>query len=576
MARGRTATVVGVWLVLNTMLSACTTTGTASIPASQAPGGAVEQRSASPKVLTVGVSKAFTTFDRLTGAAGGQSDAPVLTLVHDYLAFPDAAAVMHPGLATALPSVDDGTWRINADGTMDTTWKLRPNVHWQDGMPFTSADVMLAFRMATDRDFSPTSNAGVIKLMDSATAPDPLTFVVHWSKTTPDAVLAAGLDPMPKHLLEDTYTNNKQALINNALLSSGFVGLGPYRLARWDPGVEIQMDRYDDFYLGRPPLDSIILRVISDGNTRIANVLAGTLDVALPPTVDLETAQEIRQRWEGTGNQVVPQVTNRLRWIRPQFRPDTAQLKSGLTLRPVRQAFLQAINREELATTVSAGFAPVADSWFRSTDPVHAQIEASIPQYPFDRARAQQLLEQAGWARGSDGVLVHQPDGERFTARFSIRPTTGADKDGAIIGDAWKSLGADISLYFMPPEEADDRHVLSLQPFAQLSSNPGDNFTAVALIHSGSIASEANRWSGQNNQGYSNPQVDSFIDRLLLTIDPTERVALHRQLAQEALGDLAVLPLYFQTDPVFMLKGVRNVSTTTSGAAWDAFHWDKA
>jgi peptide/nickel transport system substrate-binding protein len=91
----------------------------------------------------------------------------------------------------------------------------------------------------------------------------------------------------------------------------------------------------------------------------------------------------------------------------------------------------------------------------------------------------------------------------------------------------------------------------------------------VALIHSASIASPANRWNGQNNQGYSNPRVDDLINRLLLTIEPVEQANLQRQLLQEALNDVALMPLYWQTDPLLMLRSVR-------GFTWHTFEWDKS
>ena len=88
---------------------------------------------------------------------------------------------------------------------------------------------------------------------------------------------------MPRHLLEEAYRTDKQSMIHSPLLSSGFVGLGPYRIARWDDGVELQFDRFDGYYLGRPPLDTVVVRYIKDGNTMVANILSGTVDVVVPP-----------------------------------------------------------------------------------------------------------------------------------------------------------------------------------------------------------------------------------------------------------------------------------------------------
>jgi len=293
------------------------------------------------------------------------------------------------------------------------------------------------------------------------------------------------------------------------------------------------------------------------------------VDVIIPPSIDLEAAAEVRARWEGTGNQVVAQVTQRLRWLRPQFRPEFTAVKNGLTNLTVRKAFYHAVDRATLAETVGQGIAPAADSWIGPHDALRSQVETTIPRYPFDPARAQQLLGEAGWLKGSDGKLVHQPDGERFESFISVRPTTGADKDAAIITDGWTALGAQIGIYLMPASLADDREHLSSQPLVLLSSNPAIDFYGIALIHSASITSAANRWSGQNNQGYSNSRVDDLINRLIVTIDPADQANLQRQLLQEALGDVALMPLYWQTDPLLMLRAVRAFN-------WHTFEWDKA
>ena len=123
-------------------------------------------------------------------------------------------------------------------------------------------------------------------------------------------------------------------------------------------------------------------------------------------------------------------------------------------------------------------------------------------------------------------------------------------------------------MYLMPPSLADDREHLSSQPFVTLSSNPATDFYNVALIHSAAIATPANRWNGQNNQGYSNPRVDALIDRILVTIDPRDQADLQRQLLQEGLGDVALIPLYWQTDPLLTLKPVHNFT-------WHTFEWAK-
>lgn len=139
---------------------------------------------------------------------------------------------------------------------------------------------------------------------------------------------------------------------------------------------------------------------------------------------------------------------------------------------------------------------------------------------------------------------------------LSVRPTTGADKDAAIIDQNWKAAGIQPELYFMSRALAEDREHISTQPFLNLSSNAA-SLGKMDLLHSRNIASPANRWNGSNNGGYRNPRVDILQDRLDATVAPSERVALIRDLVREVMGEAALVPLYFQTDVIPMLKGVR-------------------
>jgi peptide/nickel transport system substrate-binding protein len=561
--RKRTSTVGLVSMMAVLLLGACA-------PASPGqPGGSngAEQPPAQRKVLTLAANRELLTFADFVGyGTSGGGNRTVRYIAHDYLVAEDEVRDVHPQLAIEVPSVEKGTWRVNADGTMDTVWKIPANVKWHDGAPFTADDLVFAEQLHTDPAFTLSSNGGVIRLMESATALDAQTLSVHWAKTTPLANKAYGLDPMPKHLLFDAYQNDKDAFIKSPMFYSEWVGLGPYRLTRWDAGVELEFTRFDDYYAGRPPLDTIVVRYMKDGNTMVANILAGSVDVVLAPSVDLEGAADVRRRWAGTGNQVLPQVTDRLRWIRPQMRQELVQIKNGMTNLTVRRALSHSVDRQTLADVVGQGFAPVADSWVRPNEPARPQMESGIQKYPYDPTRAQQLLAEAGWTRGADGALVHQ-SGERFESVLSVRPTTGADKDAAIIADGWKALGLQIGMYFIPPAQADDRQVLSTQPFANLSSNGAAGFWD-DILHSKGIASEANRWNGANNHGYSNPALDATLDRLTVAIDDRERVELSRQAVQEAMTDAAVIPMYWQTDPLFLLAGVRDFT-------WRTFDWKK-
>ncbi len=131
--------------------------------------------------------------------------------------------------------------------------------------------------------------------------------------------------------------------------------------------------------------------------------------------MEVDGAVELKRRWEGTGNEVRLEAVPRYSFFQVQRRPEFARPAVGGTRElAVRQALYHAIDRERVVEAAMYGLAPAADSWLRPDDPLRRDVEAVIPQYPFDRARAQRLLEQAGWTRGGDGILVHSQTGERF------------------------------------------------------------------------------------------------------------------------------------------------------------------
>ncbi len=98
--------------------------------------------SAAPKLLNVGRLREPATIEGFTGEGGTAGSAgEVKYFIHEHLTHLDTNDADVPRLAAELPAVDRGTWRANPDGTMDVTWKLRSNVTWHDGAPFTSADL---------------------------------------------------------------------------------------------------------------------------------------------------------------------------------------------------------------------------------------------------------------------------------------------------------------------------------------------------------------------------------------------------------------------------------------------------
>lgn len=262
--RSKHTLLIGMVLVL-LVTSAC---APSAAPPSSGGGAAAVSSSRGPKTLTLAVQRELKGFAKFTGVAAGGGNPgagnnQVSKIGHSYLALEDETGTFVPQLAFELPAVENGTWRINPDGTMDTTWRLRPNIKWHDGTPFTAEDLVFGSALFRDTDF-PVPPEERLHQVASTSAPDPLTFVVHWKSTVVTAAIPTDFDPLPRHLLEELYRTEKQQILITPLLGSEWVGLGPYKIARWVEGVEVEFVRFDDYFLGpAPPFFALPLSVMT-------------------------------------------------------------------------------------------------------------------------------------------------------------------------------------------------------------------------------------------------------------------------------------------------------------------------
>jgi peptide/nickel transport system substrate-binding protein len=534
-----------------------------------------------PKNLTIAISNEPTTIEGFTGSNITRGSGLVLALVHAALTDQDDHGVWQPRLAGQRVSAEDGTLRLNPDGSMDVIWKLRSGIQWHDGTPFTSGDMLFTFKVKKDPAY-PSIDSGALALMESATAPDPQTFIVHWTRPFYQADQARGLDPLPEHILGDLYARgDSDAFVNSPYFTSKYVGLGPYRLAQWHQGSEMDFVRFDPYFLGRPALDTVVVRFISDANTMISSILAGAVDVVYPPGVDFDAAVTVRDRWQGTNNVVRFEPSDpegRMRVLEAQYRPEYAQPRGALTSPVVRRGLYQAIDRPTFVEIITHGLAAVADSWIPPFSARRAALEDAIPAYPYDPARAQQLLAEAGWRPGADGVLANDQSGQRF--ELTLRASqigggqVGKDKELTVVADFWKRMGVEPTLDLKPIGTTGDRGYEGVNPGVSDVGNMAPYATFFPRMNSRTLASEANRWTGNNLAGYSDPAVDSLLDRYNVTIDASEQQAIERQLLQKLMGEVANMPLYWEVLPVLISA---DVDPTLVGPLHlsEIYRWDR-
>jgi peptide/nickel transport system substrate-binding protein len=569
--RARTASLM---LILALVVSACTPQGEAT----SSGVGATEVPRAR-KVVTIADSfePQYIIWNYAAEGRGGTAD-NIRHIVHDDLILDIHHENFRPQLAAEVPSFENKTWVLNSDGTMETTWRLRPNVKWHDGQPFTSADLMFSFQTSRDKDIAGASVTAADRLIDSASAPDPLTFVVRWNGPYVEANRFSGVAQIgPRHLLEDMYRTDKQSLQTTPLFTTEFVGLGPYRLVNWDRGSSLQVERFDDYYLGRPHLDTIHVRFVPDPNTLLANILAGAVDVVISSSAQglgLDQAAEARRRWEGTANQVVVLTGTGVISLQPQHHPARERpMDTGSNLL-VRTALHQAIDRATLADVMSAGTSPVPDSYFLPTDPRMPELDRFIVKFQYDPRRAMELLQQAGWNRGSDGVWVRQRDGQRFEIELWQRAGT-AEKAGSIITDDWKRLGIDAQLKVNPQVARNDRSFEPSRPGYLCCPQPSISSMYSGNFHQRAIPRPETNWTGDNYSSYVNPETDALIDQLAMTLNPRERLPIEQRLIQLYAADVYQTHLWWQNFIQLVVAGVKGPDPAHRKPTTNILEWDR-
>lgn len=333
------------------LLLAC---GQPPSPASS-PGSASSQPPPSPRRVTVAVMSEPPVLNHLVSRAfSAVSVAGVVELeqlVNDGMVVSNDRGMLQPRLAEAVPTVENGLWRVFADGRMETTWKIKPAARWHDGTPFLAQDLLFTMKVAADRQVGVFRNT-MYDLIESAQAVDDRTVLMRWKSPSIEADTMFTHDvasPMPSHLLGAAFAEDPANLVHHPYWSSQFVGTGAFQLKDWVMGSHLVLKAREAYILGRPRIDEIEVKFIPDTNTMVANVLAGTVALTLGRSVALQEALDVRERSPDT-NVLLSFTTWAVMY--PQFLHPNPPIIADVRF---RRALLHAIDRQEMADTIQQG-----------------------------------------------------------------------------------------------------------------------------------------------------------------------------------------------------------------------------
>ncbi|QET01019.1 ABC transporter substrate-binding protein [Cupriavidus pauculus] len=494
--------------------------------------------------LRVGLAADVTSMDPQWNNAGPNN--AIALHVFESLVFMDKNARYIPGLALSWKPVNPTTWEI----------KLRPNVKWHDGSPFTSADVKASLERPEKLVNSPGTFTSYTKPIKSIDTPDALTVRLTMNVQN-YANLANDLNSVP------IMPKAVAATLTQADFDSGklMIGTGPFKFVRFARGQEIVMQRNPDYWGPKVDWDRVTFRILTDNGARTAALLSGDVDV-----IESVPAADVARFKQNTKFRIEQQVSWRtIFWQMDQSRdnPPFVTDKAGKPLGKnpfkdarVRAAISKALNRDAIVSRIMEGLAVPASSI------VSPQIFGHPGTKPdaYDPEGAKKLLAAAGYPNGF-GLTLHATN-NRYLNDNAVAQATAAMLTR--IGIQTKVETMPVAAYFTRARQGE---------FSFQMLGWGSAAADVALR---SITGTPNPQTGYGtwNWGkYSNPQLDKLIETSLTTVSSDKaREENARAAARFALDDHAIIPSHSQLAMWAMRKGVRYEARTDEWSLAQFFH----
>ncbi len=520
-------------------------------------------------VLTIGISQFPGNFNPLINSMVAKSY--ILGLTRRPLTVFDKDWKLVCMLCTKLPTIENGLAKTeplqDGGGTgIAVTYTIQPDAKWGDGVPVSTDDVIFTWQVGKNSQ-SGVASAEIFSRIRSIDVKDSKTFTLHFGKVTFDYNDVNALDLLPAHLEKAAFAEpaeyRNRSLYETNTTNPGLY-FGPYRITQVERAQYVVLEPNPTWWGAKPYFKRIVVKSI-DATTALApNLLSGGIDMI---------AGEVGLSLDGA---LAFETRHRPEWVviyKPGLSYEHITLNMDnpvLSDKRVRQALLYGLDRESMVKQVYQGKQQIADTLVNPLDWVY---DKDVKKYPFDPVKAGQLLDQAGWALGSDGAR-HNAKGDALS--LEIMTTSGnqnREVTELVVQQAWKRLGITVTIRNQPARtffgEAVLKHAFpDMALFAWISA-PED--VPYSQLRSDQVPIAANNFSGQNSGGYKSAEMDKLIDSIEGELDRDKRRALWAQLQNLYAEDLPELPLTFRADPYILplwLKGIEPTGDEFPTTLW--------
>jgi len=436
-------------------------------------------------------------------------------------------------------------WSVNPQCT-EFSFRLRQGVRWHDGTPFTSRDV--ASSIALLRELHTRGRATFANLTEVRT-PDAYTAIIALSKPSPYLLyaLAACESPItPAHI----YAGKNPQTNPNGVAP---IGTGPFIFREWVRASHIVFERNRDYWdKPKPFVDRIVVRFIEDEQEKIAAIESQAIDLAPATSISLKALRRLQANpdldFVADGYQYTNQV------VRLEFNLEHPILGNL----GVRQAIAHTLNRQDIIDQAWLGY---ADPAFGPISPhLKRFFSPNLPSYAFDLHQAERLLDQAGYARGADGV--------RFRLPLDYIPA----------GDGYKNTADCVAQMLARVGIAAELRTQSFSDYIQRIYTDRDFAFSVNRMNNmfdPSVGVQRLYWSKNIRKGvpfsnashYSNKEVDALLEQAAVEPDFAMRLKLFKLFQERLSHDLPDLTLLAPKLLTIANKRVVDHTVTADGIA---------
>jgi peptide/nickel transport system substrate-binding protein len=443
-------------------------------------------------------------------------------------------------------------WDVS-DDDKTYTFHLRKGVKWHDGEDFTADDVVFSYNIPLHPDYTgprklPFENVKEIKKMDDYTVSISLT-----EPYAPFITITAQFEILPEHILGDV---PMKELGTHEFNTKKPIGTGPFKFGEWKDGQYIKLVAFDDYFEGRPYLDSFTFKIVPDANALMAQLQAGDINYSGISAEQLPTAKTLEDKGI---IKLTSGPSNSWDFIGYNLRNPLFQDKK------VRHALTHAIAKQKIIDAVHNGESTIAHG---PGSPANWSFNPNMPKFDYDPDSAKKLLEEAGWKLGAD--KIYEKDGKKF--EFTLTTTNGYGswaKIAEIVQQQWKEVGVKVNI-----------EVLEWSAFYEEIGPPNWNFDAV--VTGWSIGSDPDpTWfwhtseieSGLNWFGYSNPEVDKILEINTSIVDQEERKALIQKSDAIVAEDQPYTFLYYPNGTIAHSPNLHGPKYSTANTFFEIHKW---